>query len=225
MAQDVTSIYNIALSLTGINSPVSAPTERSPEAEICTTHYELTRNYVFGMAHWPELKGFNSMALLASRTDGVAWTAGDPEPGWKYSYAFPSNCIRPRFLADYSSFTTGGTDDARHLYTNSQSPILIFTEERENAQNWSNDLYMAVIYALAAAIARQSTGKRALANDLNVKADNIVRQMRANSANEEYTQVETLPDWITVRGFSNIPTTRFFYPLNSYLATSNGLIK
>lgn len=217
MTQDVVSLYNLALSKAGNNTPVASPTEISPEAEICNTHYLTVRDYIFGMANWTELKAFNRLALKQSRVSGVDWVNGDPEPGYAHSHLFPSDCVRPRHLSNFSRFTTGANASERYVYSNSLTPILTYTARRTDPSQWSNDLYMAVASALAAAVVTASSGKRLKAAELKQEADMVVRQMRAMTANGEQAQLQSVPDWIGARGFQNVTQTRYFYPLNHLL--------
>jgi hypothetical protein len=220
MAQDVTSIYNLALSNAGIDVTVSAPTERSPEAEKCNLHYETVRDYVFGMADWPELKKSQILALSATRDENVDWADADPHPGYKYAFSFPSDCVVPRHLSDYSRFITGASDSARLVYCNKSPSILTYTARRTNPALWSNSLYTAVHTALAAAIVMQMTGKNNRVKILTERTDSHVMQVRAVSAREQNQVMETLPQWITARGFGDAQRTRYYYPLNSLLVNS-----
>jgi hypothetical protein len=217
MAQDVTSIYNLALSNAGINVTVSNPAERSPEAEKCRLHYDTVRDYVFGMAHWPELKAYSRLALTSTRNENVDWVNTDPEPGYKYAYAFPSDCVHPRHLSDYSRFTTGTDGSTRQIFTNEEKAILFYSARKTDPSLWSNSLYTAVHTALSAAIVAQLTGKNTRVKLLNERANSTIAAVRAVSAREDQQVMTSIPTWISARGYTDANRTRYIYPMNELL--------
>src|SRR5690606_39709181 len=91
MAQDLVTLYNLALSVAGITSGVDSPSEASPEAEQCRLWFEPVRNLILRAAFWPSVKGVKRLGLLATRDTDQDWTSSDPFPGWLYAYALPSD--------------------------------------------------------------------------------------------------------------------------------------
>lgn len=220
MAQDQTSLFNLALTAIGARKLVSAPSENSREAEICRLWYDPVRRHVFRAAHWPALKKFSRLALIAERVNGVAWTALDPEPGWTYVYAAPGDMVCPRHQSDYGRFTTG-VYDASHqfaIFTDTSDVILSYTADVTDLSLWDADLYMAVAYGLAAHIAMPVTGKASRTDFVLSVANEKITQARITSANEEERHRDSLPEWITARGYSGgAGADRYIHPYGNLL--------
>ena len=224
MAQDLTTLYNLALSSAGVHNFVSLPTERSPEAEICALWYPHVRDVVYRAAFWPDCKRSTYLAVQAERTDGAAWTEADPQPGWTYSYQYPKDCLRPRYLSTFEKFELGGLDDGSQVvYTGTPQAILIYTKSVTNLAALNSDLFAALTYALASAIAMPLHSKRNFAHDAEVKANNIIREARANDSNAQELHFDTVPGWIAARGYGGAPgQTRYMYPYGALVSTLGG---
>lgn len=95
MAQTVTGIFNLACSAIGTRARIASPTENSREAEVCRDWYDLIRDRVLQMAPWPEATAWSRLALLQERDDTLDWASTDPDPGFRYMYALPSDYIYP----------------------------------------------------------------------------------------------------------------------------------
>ena len=106
MATDETGMYNLALSVVGSESSVADPTEEAREAEVCRLWYSTVVESVLRAARWPSARAVIRLALLQERDFDVDWVAADPEPPWKYAYAYPSDMLRPRYQTSYARFGT-----------------------------------------------------------------------------------------------------------------------
>jgi hypothetical protein len=53
------------------------------------------------------------------------------------------------------------------------------------------------------------------------KANDIVLNARANSANSQNEMHESVPDWIAARGYDFTPRSQFYYPQGSLLSLSS----
>jgi hypothetical protein len=222
MAQDQTKLYNLALTSLGDRGKVSSPSEKSRGAEMCELWYEPVRDIVLRAAFWPVAKDYALLALSASRDVSLPWAPGDPEPGYLYTYKQPGNILYPRYLTSYAPFVTGiNSSDELVIHTNELSPILVFTKQSTNVSTWDATLYMAITAALGAAIALPLTGKRAIAQILARRADEIIMDARAQSANEATIGQDQLPAALVARGFAGAAEeTRFIQPFDSLVGSS-----
>jgi hypothetical protein len=213
VAADEVSIYNLALDAVGTRNSVSATTEESREAEVCRLWFGPVRDLVLRAAPWTCAKAFARLALLKERDDTLEWAIDDPEPGFRYAYAGPSDMIRPRYLSSFQRFTMGIYGEQRAVMTQVQSAILVYTKRQATIPLWDSDLYMAVTKALAAAIAMPLHGKRQRASEAAAEANAMILQARVSDANSEENQFDTVPEWIAARGSAyNNPLSRFYYP-------------
>lgn len=213
MAADEVSIFNMALNAVGTRDNVSAVNEVSREAEVCRLWFEPTRDQVLRAAPWPSAKAHARLAVLATRDDTLAWTATDPDPGFRYAYAVPSDLLVPRFSTSYSRFAYSQWQDKNVIMSNEEAMILCYTKKQTIVPLWDVALRMAISYALAAYICMPLIGKAARAKQAQDTANNLIFQAREQSANDDNDFLDTVPEWFTARGYAgNAPASRFFWP-------------
>lgn len=218
---DKTAIFNMALSVAGARNSVQSWEEDSLEAEKGRIWYDQVRRQVLAAGSWSGAKRTARLALVAEYPSDGTWTSGSPEPGWQYSYALPSDFIRPRYLYDYSRFSLAmRTSEQRVLMSNASSPLLIYTADLDNPETWEEYLTMAIIHALGAYLANALSGKSSKVQFCEAKANEIILQSRVISANEDYIPQEVMPDWIAARGYGNEQIARYIYPFGPTLSLS-----
>lgn len=225
MAVDVLKVYNQALSALGTESTVEATTEKSKGAEKCNLWYETVRDAVFCAAPWPTLTSFSRLAELVARDNDEDWVATDPPPGWLYAFALPSDCLRPRNLASFGQFMISGVGGVAVLATNEPYPILEYTRREELPERFGVELFQAVVFGLAAHIAKAMTGNDSDLQNMFQLAQDKILTARVNAANAQNVQYETNPEWLTARGQSlNSPNQKYIYPsANFTVAGANNL--
>lgn len=213
MAADEVSVYNMALNAIGTRDNVSSPSEGSREAEVCRLWFGPVRDQVLRAAPWSCAKAHERLALLAERADSLAWTNGDPDPGYRFAYAAPSDMLNPRYLSDFSRFAMSTYNDQLAIMTNTENPILCYTKSQLLIPLWDISLLMAISNALGSYICMPLTGKPARAKKVQDDANGLIMAARMQSANDDNETFETMPDWITARGYSgSAPDTRFYFP-------------
>lgn len=205
-------VCNQALSALGSSSSIEALDEVSREAEQCNLWYETVRDMVFRAAPWPCLTAYFRLAVYATRDNDEGWVATDPPPGWLYAFSLPSDHIRPRNLSDYSRFELTRANGRNVIAANSETPILHYTSRIEDPGQWDPDLYHAIVFGLAAHIAKPITGNDADMSNMFTVANEKVLVARANAANINQAPIETNPEWLTARGQAIAPSSRYFYP-------------
>lgn len=229
MASSAVEVYNQALSLIGTRSSVSATTEQSREAEVCTQWYATVRDSVLRAAFWPCAKGWKRLALLVERDFSLDWTVDDPGPQWQFAYSVPSDMLTPRFMSTYGRFTMEmyrpSTDDAvLAIMTDEPDALLQYTFKQTNVAFWDPDLSMAVSHGLAAMICIGLTGKLDLAQLRLQEANNKIMLARERSANEHVEAYDTIAEWHARRGYAEpSPPTKYLYPYGPALSISGEL--
>lgn len=217
MAQDLTSLYNLALSAVGATVRISLPTEASFEAETCQLWFPVVRDMVIGSARWPSVKGVKRLALAGTRDTDASWVSTDPAPGWLYTYAAPDKMVRPWFLTTYARFETGVNEaEVPTIDTDQAEAILVYSRRITNLQVWNASLYLATAYALAAHIAMPLTGKASRTDNLIKEARSIAEATNVAAANEGEQRVDSLPEGLQARGYGGGRSlTRYLYPMDS----------
>lgn len=213
MTTTVLGIYNAALSAVRAKGRLSSLSDDSREREECDFWYPMIRDRVQEAAFWPSSRSTERLALLNTRDQTVAWTAGDPENQFIYSYALPSNYLRAWHLVDFSIFSISfdATRTRNVLSTNTELATLIYAASQENPVFWTPGQRQATIYALAAAIAGPISGQNSLQELNYTLADNFIMQARADAQMAVSLPLETLPPALAARGFSNYAHTRYYY--------------
>lgn len=228
MAQNQLGVFNLAISSIGSRGiKLSSVDEASPHAEECRLWYEPVRDQVFRAAFWPVNKAYQRLALIATRDSAADWVATDPEPGWSFVYAAPSDMLRPRYLTTYERFTTGvydgGGGDVPVIYTSAENPILVYTKDQPVVSLWDSQLYTAVAMALGYFVALPLHGKRVFADRALEQANALLMEARLSAANEEENKIDQLPPWLQARGFQGQPTiNQFTYPYGPLIGATSG---
>lgn len=221
MVPDIVSIFNLALNAVGARSNLSATTERDRGAEVCRLWYPVIRDQVLAAAPWPSCKSFKRLALLAKKAEGT-WQSTDPEPGYTHVFSAPADMLHPRYQADFSRFTVSAhLGDKKVINSNHADPILVYTRRNELVGSWENELQMAIAYGLAANIVMPLTGKPQRAQALVQQANDLILTARIAAANEDNEPFETIPDWISARGYCVPVSTRYYFPMGSLLQVTN----
>lgn len=228
MAIDQLTIWNLALSACGTRSTVASPTETTREARLCNQWYDDVRQLILQTAPWNSARKYSRLALIVERDDTLDWASTDPEPGFQYAYGQPSDLLRPRSTTTFAEFKPGiyGTS-TKAIFTNEESPILQYTFDQQRVDLWEPGLRDAMAFALAAHIVTALTGQRTKLSDLVSQAQAKIMQARVDGANSQNpTMLETIPDWIAARGYSNNnPSSRYVFPPAEFNVASIGLVR
>lgn len=225
MATDVVTLYNLALDTIGARNKISSPTEQSREAEACQLWFPNIRDQILASAAWPEATKMERLAQLVTQDEDEdgEWAQGDPRPDLTYAFSLPSDMLRPQYITGYGAFAIQayGTEN-RALMTNIENPILVYTWRQTKVSFWSAELQMAVMYGLAGSICISLTGKTSRAKLLIEQANDRIISARESAANMNSERFDSLPDWITARGFTDGGNvSRYVYPFGSLLSVSN----
>lgn len=222
MATDITTLYNMALDAIGARANISLPTEQSREAEACNLWFPEIRDQVLASASWPEATKMERLALVSTQNDGV-WDVGEPRPDLINAYSYPSDCLRPQYLSDFSRFAVQSFGaENKTIMTNGGSPVLIYTFRQTLVSMWSQSLQMAIVYGVAANICTPLTGKTSRAKLLLESANNLILSARETAANTNDERLDSLPEWIAARGYNDQSSrSRYFYPFGALLTSAN----
>jgi hypothetical protein len=213
MAQDLVTLFNLALSAVGTRSAVASPDEASREAEICRRWYDTVRRHALKAAPWSCAREVVGLAQLAVRSDTTAWSSSDPEPPWTYLFGAPTNMLHPRHLESYMNFVLTQRNDAQAFLTDDAQPVLTYTKDQLKPSSWDSDFWLVMVHGLAAAIAMNLHGKPARAKVSIDAANEIIMVARATNANQDQEQYDSIPDWLVARGARQGSSySRFIYP-------------
>jgi len=209
-------ICNRALSMIGTRSSISSMTEDSPEARMCSLHYDNTLTSILRVHNWSFARRQASLALLGAATgtpenaDGSGTLSLDP---YLYKYAYPLDCLRTRSIYQPASAGTAipylissDQDDAKNdilvILCNQPQAVMVYTAMIRNPDLWDNEFSDAMVASLASDLAMPLTGSESLIKLCAAQANAALLLARTTDSTETPTNRETIPDWIQVRGFS-----------------------
>lgn len=220
MTTTVLGIYNAAISAVRGKGRLAALTDVSREKSECDIWYDQVRTQTFEAAYWPATRATSRLTLLATRDQQADWILGDPETDYLYSYALPTNCLRPWYLVNYEQFAVSFDETRNKVVLNSNVPdaVLIYARDNTNPAYWSPGLRLAIIYALAASISGSIKGDSSLVQLNYELANKAILEARSNVAPSLNNQQEVLPPALAARGHSILEETRFYYPYGELFA-------
>lgn len=150
------------------------------------------------------------------------WSPTMPAPGWLYQYGYPDDCAHARwvipqglwgaYLAQAQTnglwralqnlavpFIVGSNEGATVINTNAQQAILCYTEKVTNPGRYPPNFVEALAGRLAFKIVIPLSGDKVLAQGANVAAQQVVDKMLMQDANEGFTVIDNIPDWLQAR--------------------------
>lgn len=151
MASFQVEICNLALARIGVAAQLTSIDERRPEALVCKTFYNITRDRVIRSLEWPFCKKTVTLALVAEQ----------PTDEWGYAYTYPADCVRMlRFVsgnrvdadAQYP-YSIAYSSAGRVIYTDAVDPVLEYITNVTNEAQYDPHFVDALVWCLAAEIA------------------------------------------------------------------------
>jgi hypothetical protein len=220
MAQDLVTLYNLALSAVGTRSRISSPEEQSREGQLCRQWYPLVRDITLRAAHWPSCRHITSLSIDREVTEGSDWTEGDPEPPWIFRYNLPNDFLYPRWLVTYMSFELTQYQNVLKLLCDDPEATIVYTKRQEIPAAWDVDLYNAIVMALAGSIAMPLHGKPDRARNALEEANIAITRARVQQANQNNVIHDAVPDWLVARGVTqNFQWNQYIYQYGPLFST------
>ncbi len=215
--QDLRSLFNQALSAVGSAPVVADPEATTKATEVLQLWYPIARRAVFTAAHWPCLRAHARLALAAQRDTALDWQPTDPSPDFAYAFALPNDMLLPQYMADFTRFELGRIGTQKVINSNNLTPILCYTMDDETPSRWDPDLYLCVVWSLAACINMSKNGKMALTQKLEQQVLDMIRDAATNAANSDDTYYDSVPSFWAGTDF-RVPghQTKFIYPTTSF---------
>lgn len=222
MAISSVALCNLALDAAMCRSSISAIGEASAEGQACARHYEQSLEAVMRCAHWNFARKQVTLSLLNDAT----LTPPQPVPQpWLFEYAYPSDCLLARavmpqlnnplgaptsmalnprlratqFIVAQDNDVTGNPIPV--ILSSTPQAQIIYTARVSNSNLFDAMFIELVQLYLGAKLARVITGDKAHAKDLFAQAQVIEKKAQSANGDEGLTVIDTVPDWMRVRGF------------------------
>lgn len=217
MATSLTEVFNLALSACGSRALLTDSEENSREAALCRLWLPKTRDFVLQTAPWPCARAYSRLARTAER-DTADWAGSVPTPARHYAYAAPADLLHPIHLQSFGRFEYLSGE----IHCDEDAPILFYNRRVEDVGSWDPQFVEALIHTLASRIARNLTGKSAIVQEQFDIARMQAESMAATVGNMDGSPLETVPDWMSVRGFGGPAAFhRYYYPFVTFNAETS----
>ena len=218
MGQTKLELYNVAATHLGARAKFTSLTQKHRMIEVFNTYFDIVRKQALAAAWWPDVVTVEPLVRISERT-GAAWNYGDPDPGSQYLFTLPDNMLIPRHFASYGEFTMLNHSGEKLISAHEPRPLLYFTLDEANPENWSFDLYQCVAMALAAQSAQSVVGVAAVSQNLELRANELISRYAPMDANFNNIPRATASAWHAARGYECSPSpARYFHPVGPAFA-------
>ena len=176
---NITDICNLALNHIG-REHIASLNEDTEPARTCKMHYDLQRQVLLRAYTWSFAKKYIKLSELDVKT-----------PGWKYTYAYPNDCVMARKLYNedntwlYLEKNFPGNmdlvllnDNTKAIVCNHHDACLEYTYDVKDANLFSADFAQALTYYLASAICVPLTGSESLAQQMQATGSGILQEAK-----------------------------------------------
>lgn len=223
MAQNQTTLYNLALNAVGTRSRVASPTEVSREAEVCNLWYPTVRDQVLCAAHWDSAAAIAQLTLESSRTEDT-WAEGEPEPPWLFRFNLPQDFLYPRHLSTLENFRLTQVGGVPKLLAMTETALLHYTKKQDVVASWDPDLWYSTVQGLAGHIAMPLHGKASRAAQALANANDVMAKAQARVANRNQVSYDHVPDWLVARGVVSVsPVSGYIYQVGPLFAVGTSV--
>lgn len=227
MSATVLSVYNAAISAAGGKGRLSSTQTRSKERDACDIWYEITRNAVHAGAYWPAVKTTQRLSLHKTRDFNTAWQNTDPLAPYKYSYTLPNNYLRAWYLHDYGRFELAydQIEQKTLLHTSTPLAVLTYAWAHPTPAQWEPQQLQALIWALAAHIVPDVSGKAGLMERNMQLANDMLLEAQSAASTQQNHMIEVVPPTLQARGgYIDIgPNQQFYYPHGSLFSAGGSV--
>lgn len=196
-----TQIANLAIAHLGTAKLISnVETESSTEAIICRQYLDTAIEASLRDFNWPFATRIIALSLIETFSTGE----------WKYSYRYPSDCLRiKRILSGIRNDTNQSRvpykvlkdDAARIVYVDEENAEAEYTQRVLDPSFFPPDFQMALSYRLAMYISPTLSKGESLSviKNLNTLYEIELSRAMASSINEEQVDVEVESEFTRAR--------------------------
>ena len=111
------------------------------------------------------------------------------------------------------------------MFTNERNPILLYTKDEERLDLWDSALYGAVAAALGYNISMPLHSKLDFVQQAAQRANQIILEARVAQANQTDERVDSIPDFLAVRGFGGSQQRRFIFPQGELISGASQIAR
>lgn len=174
-------IFNIALNILGVSTPLENPNSVDNRAILLNNYYELARDYVLKDFDWNFASAFKELSLCEEQLK---------MSGFKFTFNYPNDCLfaRELFLKDnyfcekFSVATLSNGNSV--ILTDVEVPVLRYTRRVEKEVFFTSEFAMALAHYLASLTANVIAGSVQKGENAWQKYIKILKHARVINAYE-----------------------------------------
>ena len=201
MGQTNTDIANMALTYVGAKTIVNIDDDRTPEASLARTFFDISRRAELEVFDWSFARRIQALAPSSDTSPDVRFST---------AYILPVDCLAPRNIEPYSpkapvSYHIFQNDAGQRLIlTNTPEAVLRYTFDQKNTGVFTTNFTLALSHRLASYIAYARTKKQSVRDGELFLAKEARLLAQANDGNTSQEPDPPLPaEWHVDRGFVN----------------------
>ncbi len=174
-------IFNIALNILGVSTPLENPNSVDNRAILLNNYYELARDYVLKDFDWNFASAFKELSLCEEQLE---------MSGFRFTFNYPNDCLfaRELFLKDNYScekFSIATLSNGNSvILTDVEVPILRYTRRVEKEVFFTSEFAMALAHYLASLTANVIAGSVQKGENAWQKYIKILKHARVINAYE-----------------------------------------
>ena len=202
MVRTNTDIANMALTYVGAMLISNIDDDRSPEAQLSRTFFEISRQAELEIFDWSFARRYQALATAPNAS---------PDTRFPNAYILPQDCLSPRNIEPklrrpYAYQVAQNEDGQRLILVDGRAPIpatLRYTFDQTDPSVFTTNFTLALSHRLASYIAYARTKKQTVRTAellLAKEARQLAQASDGNAANEE--PIPPIAEWHAVRGFN-----------------------
>jgi len=182
-------IYNIALNILGITTPLENSAIDDNRTILLNNYYELAKDYVLKDFDWNFASTFRELSKAQIDENYTKY---------KNCFTYPNNCLSARDIFEKNTYilsefkVTSLKDGKKIILCNLENPVLRYTRRIEKEVYFTSEFAMALAYYLASLTSNALCGSSQKAELANEKYRKILARAKVLNATEglDFTQKE-----------------------------------
>lgn len=190
-------IFNIALNILGVSTPLENANSSDNRAILLNNYYDLACDYVLKDFDWNFASTFKELSLKDNYGEIIKY---------KYIYDYPNDCICARDIFQKGSYVqqkfivSSSSDGSTVILTDCDNAILRYTRRVEKEVYFAPEFSMALSYYLASLVANVLVGSMQKGEAAWQKYTKILSHAKVLNAYENGENIYDENTYLNARG-------------------------
>ena len=190
-------IFNIALNILGVSTPLETINSNDNKAILLNNYYELARDYVLKDFDWNFASCFRELTLLEKQENNSKY---------KFTFDYPNDCICARDIFEKGKYVldkfcvSSLINGSKVILSDVEHPMLRYTRKVDKEIYFSCEFSMALAYYLASLTSNVIVGSLQKGEIAYEKYKQILKRARVLNAQEGCENLYEDDTYIDSRG-------------------------